>query len=72
MFTKILLTIGIILLAYFIIGGIYFVLFAYDETMDVIKDDNSSKGQWISIVLTILLYTPYNIVNDVKRFVRGK
>lgn len=69
---KILMTIIIVFLAYFSFGLLVFLTDEdFDEIMDFLREgDTSSKDQWISIIYTVLIHTPYNTYNRIRNFIK--
>lgn len=60
---KLILFICIVFLGYFAIGLLYFFI-NWDDLMSALDDDMTTRDKWLSILVTVIIFTPINIVHD--------
>lgn len=59
---------------YLTIGTIYTLIFVWDEMIPILTETGTEKLKdiYIGIILTIVVYSPHNICNGIKRILTNK
>lgn len=61
---KLILFICIVFLGYLSIGLLYFIV-NWDDLMSALDDDDMTvRDKWLSILFTVVVWTPRNIIHD--------